>query len=134
VKKYARMPVWILVPAILGGCAAFTPAPPEEVVTIRAQERIDLLMAGDHVAAYEYAPPGYRATATPGQYSSRYGGVGMWRKAEVGSVTCDGGAQAKRCEAVVRVTYRAPRGGFLTTTVLRETWIKISNNWYKYED
>ena len=59
----------ILVITALTACAA-QPRQSEDAVT-RAQQRWDLLIAGDYSSAYEYLTPGYRTTVSAEQYDAR---------------------------------------------------------------
>lgn len=115
------------------GCASLDPRPAEDVVAERAQQRVDLLMAGKLEASYALTSPGYRATATPRQYQIAYGGVGMWQSAEVQDVQCQR-EPIERCKVLLGITYRTPRLGMENTTLLPETWILSDGKWYKFEE
>ena len=64
-RLIAAAPVAVL----LAGCAG-QPREPEDVKA-RAQQRWDLLIAGEHKQAYEYLTPGYRTTVGADQYDAR---------------------------------------------------------------
>ncbi len=57
----------VLAAGLLAGCAA-TGKPPEEAVLERAQERLDLVLAEDYAAAYDFLSPGYRSSVTLAAY------------------------------------------------------------------
>ena len=122
---------------LAAGCAAFDPAPPEEVVRERAQQRVEWLMTGELERSYALTSPGYRATHTVGQYRNDFGGVGMWKAAIPGEIKCStapGMDEASKCEVKMMVTYRAMGMGWDQTTELPETWIRLENGWYLYID
>lgn len=118
---------------VLGGCSALPTKSPEEIVIERAQQRIDLLMAGDYQASYEFTTPGYRSTESVGRYGTRWSGVGMWISANVIKAECTAAELIDRCKAAVQVVYRAV-GYDPLTTILTEDWILIDDNWYLYQN
>ena len=123
----------LLVLLTFPGCSVLTPKTPEEIVAHRAQKRIDLLMSGDYEASYEFATPGYRTTEGAGRYGTRWSGVGMWLSAVVTRVDCGGTVETDRCEATVKVNYKAARFE-PTETYLKEDWLLIDGNWYLYQN
>ena len=123
----------LLVLLLLGGCSAFPTKSPEEIVFERAQQRIDLLMAGDYQASYEFTTPGYRSTESAGRYGTRWSGVGMWISANVTKAECAAAEAVDRCKAVVEVVYRAV-GYDPLTTILTEDWLLIGGQWYLYQN
>ena len=123
----------LLVLFVLGGCSVLPTKSPEEIVIERAQQRIDLLMAGDYQASYEFTTPGYRSTESAGRYGTRWSGVGMWISADVTKVECVAAEAVDRCKAVVEVVYRAV-GYDPLTTILTEDWLLIGGQWYLYQN
>ena len=123
----------VLVLLLLGGCSAFPTKSPEEIVFERAQQRLDLLMAGDYQASYEFTTPGYRSTESAGRYGTRWSGVGMWISANVTKAECAAAEAVDRCKAVVEVVYRAV-GYDPLTTILTEDWLLIGGQWYLYQN
>ena len=118
------------------GCGVLEPMPPEEVVAKKAQERVDLHMAGDYEGSYQFTTPGYRSTESVNRYATRWAGVRMWLSAQVENVQC-GATLAdtnspERCEALLRVTYQTRETGRLSTT-LSEDWILTEGDWYLYQ-
>ena len=118
---------------VLGGCSALPTKGPEEIVIERAQERIDLLIAGDYQASYEFTTPGYRSTESVGRYGTRWSGVGMWISANVIKAECTAAELIDRCKAAVQVVYRAV-GYDPLKTILTEDWILIDDSWYLYQN
>ena len=125
--------LYMFVLFVLGGCSALPSKSPEEIVIERAQQRIDLLMAGDYQASYEFTTPGYRSTESVGRYGTRWSGVGMWISANVIKAECTAAELIDRCKAVVQVVYRAV-GYDPLTTMLTEDWILIDDSWYLYQN
>lgn len=115
----------------VNGCALLQDAPPEERVAQRAQERIDLLMSGQTERSYGYTSPGYRTAKSPQEYASNWAGVAMWLSANVAKVECVDLTPVQRCEAVVKVSFKAPRQD-VTDTHVRETWLLLDGEWYLY--
>jgi hypothetical protein len=110
-----------------------SPRPAEEIVAEKAQLRVDLLMTSKVEESYALTTPGYRATATAQQYQLAWGGAGMWKKVEIQNVSCTG-EPADRCRVTLAVTYRMPRMAFENTTLLPETWIFTSGDWYLFQE
>lgn len=120
--------------AMVSGCAMFDARPPEEIVAERAQQRVELLQAGEYDAAYTFATPGYRSTETVARYGTRWSGVKMWLTVDVTSARCeyDNEGVTDSCKAFLQVTYIAAGHGE-QTTLLEERWILIDGNWYLYQ-
>mgnify|MGYP001347117565 FL=1 len=117
---------------LVNGCAVLHDAPPEERVAQRAQERVDLLRRGQIEPANRYPTPGYRTTKSPQEYARNWVGVGMWLSATIVKVECDDLTPVQRCEAVMRVSFNAPRQD-VADTHLRETWLLLDGEWYLYQ-
>jgi len=116
----------------ISACALLQSAPPEERVAQRAQERLDFLVSGQSERSYLYTTPGYRTAKSPQEYARNWVGAGMWLSTTVVKVECGDLAPVQRCEAVVRVSFRAPRQD-VTDTHLRETWLLLDGEWYLYQ-
>ena len=123
-----RLLICPVIGVLMTGCAAFAPPAAEQVVADRAQQRVDLLMAGEHEKSYQLTTPGYRSTENAGQYGTRWAGVGMWKDARVQSVDC-AGETPEACTVVFNVSYNAMQHG-LQTTNLFEQWVFVSGDWY----
>jgi hypothetical protein len=124
--------LWLL-PALLAGCAALSPAPPEVVVKQRAQERWAALIAGDWDKAYGYMAPSYRALVERKRFANQFGGGAAWEGVEVLSVTC---GQEDRCTALIKISFRpilGVRRGEPMSTHFDETWIREDGHWWMYQ-
>ena len=129
-----RWPTTKLLIVTLSGCSALVTAPPEEQIRRLSEEWLAALLQGDYEKAYGYTTPGYQATHSARDHGRSYAGVAMWRKAEIGTVSCEGD-QPSRCTAMLMVTYKSLRGGFENTRPLELVWIRTENsNWGLYKD
>ena len=119
-------------PLVLAGCAALSPAPPEELVRQRAQARWAALIDGDWSKAYQYMAPSYRAVVEQKRYANQFGGGATWLAAEVVNVTC----AEDRCTVRMKVTYQpviGMRGGEPSSTHFNETWIREEGQWWMFQ-
>ena len=116
----------------INGCALFQETPAEERVAQRAQEWLDLLMSGQMERSYGYTTPGYRSIRTLGQYAVNWVGSGMWLSANVARVDCTDLVPTQRCEAVIKVHFKAARQA-ASETHFRETWLLLDHQWYLYQ-
>ncbi len=130
-KRFFRLTLAALLVST-SGCALLQGAPPEERVAQRAQERLDLLMAGQMERSYGYTTPGYRTAKSPPQYARNWVGSAMWLSATVVKVECVDLTPSQRCEAVVSVNFKPARQA-PTETHVRETWLLIDGEWYLYQ-
>lgn len=117
----------------LGACANMfvDNRSPEEIVTERAQERLDALMKKDMkslATALEYTTPSFRQHTRPGEYNARVAGRGFWNAAKVNRVSCE----EEVCDVIVDVTYTSPQLGLPITRPLDEKWINIDGGWWIY--
>jgi hypothetical protein len=119
-------------PMLLGGCATLESKSPEQAVAERSRQRIGALMARNYEAAYAFATPGYRSTEGVIKYTSRWAGVGMWRTADIYSVSCEPSVVIDRCKVWLEVDYQAP-GFEPVTTAIDEDWLLIDGEWYLYQ-
>ena len=119
---------------VASGCGVLGKRSPEEAVAKRAQDRVDLLRAGEYDAAYTYATPGYRTTESVSRYGTRWAGVNMWLSADVTSVLCDydKSGVTRSCKAFLGVTYIAAGHGE-QETLLEERWIAVDGRWYLHQ-
>lgn len=118
--------------AALSGCAIFDNRPPEEIVSERAQTRLDRLLNGDFERSYQYMTPGYRAIHTVNQYTVDFAGSGMWTDTSIATVDCTtiGEAPVTACKVVALISYPAPRMGYIQTTEVTESWVLLDGRWY----
>ena len=116
----------------LTGCAAPTPASPEQAVEQRANARWKALLAGDIKQAYGFITPSYRAVTSLERYSADLGGVATWIGAQVVRVEC----ATEKCTAVVKIEakpiFTTPYKGTITTAV-DETWLLEDGQWWLYQ-
>src|SRR6218665_1457227 len=124
--RAARPGIWraaaVAAMVALTGCAAPTPASPEQAVEQRANARWKALLAGDIKQAYGFITPSYRAVTSLERYSAALGGVATWIGAQVVRVEC----ATEKCTAVVKIEakpiFPTPYKGTITTAV-DETWL-----------
>jgi hypothetical protein len=115
----------------LVACASITvdstPEAKEKVVSERAEARWQLLIKGDVGGAYQYLSAGSKAATPAALYTAKIK-PGMWRKAKVDKVACEG----EICKVQMLITYDFERMKGIETAA-PETWI-IENGsaWYVY--
>ena len=133
VLGFLRRPAWLLLATVLlAGCAALSPAKPEDLVRQRAQARWDALLAGEWGKAYRYMAPSYRALVQEKRYANQFGGGAGWVAAEVVNVNC----QEDRCAVRMKITFRpimGVRSGDTAATHFDETWIREEGEWWMYQ-
>lgn len=115
---------------VVVGCATNAAHRAEDVVKLRAQDRVNLLKSKDFSKAYQYLSPSYRALNTEENYRSSFGGGAEWVEPTVTRVEC---ADAERCIAEVKLGVLVVARGFggkpLPTT-LREIWVYENGQWW----
>lgn len=115
------------------GCSVLDTRPSEEIVSDRAQARLDRLLEGDFEGAMAFTTPGYRSTADVGHYKTQWAGVAMWTAASVKQVGCGNETvDTDLCNVVVLVTYK-PVGQDPLTVNLPEQWLRVEGKWYQYQ-
>jgi hypothetical protein len=127
-----RLMLWLLT-AVLAGCAAFAPVPPEEAVKRRAQERWAALIAGEWDKAYDYMAPSFRALVERKRFANQFGGGAAWEGAEVVGVACP---EPDRCIATIKMAFRPVLGvrrGEPMSTHFEETWLREEGQWWLYQ-
>ena len=82
-QKHRLTAAVLLAAGLLAGCAnttapatptaAATPAAAEDIVSQRAQQRVDLLAVGKYDQAYVYLAPSYRALNSVENYRGQFG-------------------------------------------------------------
>ena len=134
-KKYT-LTALVLAAGLLAGCAnTLTSAPPataEEIVSQRAQQRVDLLLDKKYDQAYEYLTPSYRALNSAENYRVRFGDGAKWIGPKVAKVECQ---NKERCVVTVKLEVLVIARGFNTTidSTLTETWLKEDGQWWFYQ-
>ncbi len=116
---------------LLSGCAGMAKTP-EEAVRERARERLDLILADDFAAAYEYLSPGYRSGVSSANYQRRMlSQKAQWRSATVGKSECSDDV----CKIRISIDYSiygvVPGvDRFDSTAAAVEDWVKADGKWY----
>ena len=127
--------------AVLSGCAssgprqtadgAATEGGVPESLQQRAQERWQLLVAGEPDKAYEFLSPGYRSTVTKQDYGRKaHQSRIKWTAARWRDGHC---AQDDACSVRMEVQYAVsmPSAGDVPSqTLLTESWLKVDGQWY----
>ncbi len=118
--------------ALLAGCAAFTPATPEEAVKQRATERWQALIKGDYKAAYGYLAPSVRSVNDYERYRASFGAAIKWLEVEVVNVACE----PEKCSARIKIV-SAPHPSLRfpanITSGIDETWLLEDGKWWFYQ-
>ena len=131
-KKIYKLLGFLLASCLLQACA--DNRLPEEIVSERAQTRLDLLIEEkDLEKAYKkYTTPAYRDRTTLAYYQTRWLGTANWLEAKVSdeTVSCTDDV----CEMKVLVTYKVGIKGVKleSTRAMDEKWVKVDNKWYIY--
>ncbi len=115
----------------LAGCAGMGPTPENQVLE-RAQERLDLFLAEDYAAAYDYLSPGYRSSVSSADYQRQQLMRRVrWTAARANESNCEEDSCKVRISleyevfgAVPGVT-RFPSRGDAT-----ENWVRSDGQWY----
>ncbi len=121
----------LVVLVALAGCAS-TPEVPQ-TLDERIQNKWDLLVAGDYIAAYEYYSPGYRSVTSLDRFLQAMSSRSIpWLGARLRDT---GPCEPETCSARVELDYRViPRvpGGkpFESTKIIHESWIRQNNQWF----
>lgn len=115
----------------LAACATVS-QPPEAVVTERAQERLDALIAQDYAAAYEYLSPGYRSGVSLNDYTRRMLSRRMqWTNATVGESDCSEDACKLRISIDYEIFGAVPGvSRFKSKAAASEDWVRLDGTWY----
>ncbi len=129
--KIKRLITAIAFTMALAGCAT-QPREPEDPMT-RAQQRWDLLIAGDYRGAYEYLTPGYKSTVSAQQYDARLRTRTVrWLSAQAYPAECDGEGV---CEVPVSLDFEVQMpipgiGKQRSFQPLKEKWLLNDGVWY----
>lgn len=124
-----RLAFYVL-PLALLGCAGVGPAAPEDVVRLRAQERVDALRRGDFDAAYAFLSPGSRVLVPPEQYRAGFAAAPSWKGARVVEVRCE---TSEKCLARIAIEYVPLLPGARMGTIeshMDETWLLDGGQWW----
>ena len=105
----------------------------EQTISMRAQQRVDLLVASQFDQAYNYLLPSYRALNTAESYRNTFGGGAKWIKPKVSAVKCE---TEERCTATIDLGVLVVAPGFGTRPIastMFETWLKEDGQWWYYQ-
>lgn len=134
-NRYLRVfALTLVVATVLAGCASTGSGSSSEVESAaeRAQQRWDLLIAGDYAGAYEYLSPGYRSSTSLNNYQRRLLLRRVsWKTAEVLESNCTG----DRCEVKIGLNYAVNKplpgvSSFDGRSEDVETWVRTENQWW----
>ena len=129
-----KLVAFTLLVAILGGCSGLQNLgkSPEEIVSMKAEDRWRALIEGDLERAYGYFTPAYRKIHSLDSYRRRIKGVGFWKNVKIESAECE--AEHCKIEARVYATFMVPpmTRPMDTQEVFKEGWVfnKQENNWF----
>ncbi len=134
VKTSLSTAVGTAVLALLAGCASQPPATPQDIVRVRAQERIDLVHNKDYGKAYSYLLPSYRKLNDEGAWSRRFSNGAKWIDPKVASVNC---TESDRCQVGIELGVVVVARGFSASkpiqTTMYETWLLEDGQWWFYQ-
>jgi hypothetical protein len=121
----------LLAAGLFAGCAAPV-KPPEDIVLERAQERLDLILVEDYVAAYEYLTPGYRSSVTLPAYQRDMAlRRARWTAAKATRSDCGEDVCKVRISMDFTVYGAVPGvSSFATKGSGEENWIRTDGQWY----
>ena len=118
---------------LLAACATTSqPRDNKALVQGRAQERLDLMLAGQYLKAYDYLSPGYRSSVSPEQYIINMGTRSVtWSRAQVEEISCE----VENCSVSIKIDYSVNVGmrgikGFEHFQLASETWIYTASEWW----
>lgn len=132
-KKYSLIASVVLATGLLAGCAnTFTPVTAENIVSQRAQQRVDLLLDRKYDQAYQYLTPSYRALNNTESYRARFGDGAKWIAPKVANVECP---TENRCVVTVKLKVLVVARGFSKPidSNMTETWLKEDGQWWYYQ-
>lgn len=135
IKKYS-LTALVLATGLLAGCASTlaptVPATAEEIVSQRAQQRVDLVAEKKYDRAYEYLVPSYRALNSTEKYQNQFGNGAKWIAPKVAKVEC---TTEDRCVVTVKLKALVLARGFSEPidSTLTETWLKEDGKWWFYQ-
>jgi len=92
---------------LLAGCATTTGTAPDDSLAVesRANERINLIIAGEVLKAYEYLSPGYRSSVSPESYIAEMVTRKLsWTHAELLESECT----ENHCTVSFKIDYTVP--------------------------
>lgn len=116
---------------LLSGCVAGAKKDTSDILSTRAVERWNLLIAGKAEKAYDYLSPGYRATKARKDYAEEMNNRPVhWKSAKFESKEC----QQDTCTVAVYVQFAVRiRAGAPETSsgdLVQEKWVNTDGKWY----
>jgi hypothetical protein len=127
-RTWARLLASALLIVIAAGCAVLDSRGDREVVSQRAQERWDAVIAGDFKKAYGFFSPAGRTVLTHEGYEKSIR-KGFHKAARITEVRCTG---PELCELTLEIEYEFQ--GRRGKTPFFEKWVKQDSQWwYLYE-
>jgi len=119
----------------LSACASQA-VEPENGLSVRAQSRWDVLLAGDYEAAYAYFSPGYRSTTSMIDYAVKIRTQRVhWTSAEYRDHSCTESTCTVRFD--IGYTVAKPVAGLDKwdgSSITEEKWIKTNGQWWYLPD
>lgn len=117
----------------LTGCAAFSPAAPEQIVEKRATAYWKARMAGQYEKAYALSTPSYRKLRTEVQFKSQFGAGVSVESAEVTKVVCEPEKCTAQLKLGVKPALMALKMGTIPTYV-DEIWLLEDGQWWHFQE
>ena len=115
---------------LLSACA--TISTPQDDVARRATERMELILSGELLAAYEYLSPGYRSSVSPEAYIAQFMARRVnWKAASMLGTECS----ENRCTVSMKVdsVVLSPVPGvnkFDMSDTRKEIWVNSGGKWW----
>ncbi len=122
----------LLLAALLGACSAMDKRSVSAPVEQRMQEHLDLVLAQDFAAAYDYLSPGYRSGVSVADYQrEQFSRPARFVDGTLGESVCSEGVCKVRV-FVDYVIYGALPGvsEFKSKSAYDERWLEIDGVWY----
>jgi uncharacterized membrane protein len=114
----------------LSACASLSGGP-EAQVRARADDRWQVLRAGEFDKAYAYSTTAFKAVVSPESYRQRFGGAVQWIGSKVTAVTCP---EAGKCQVKLHIQARPLAVKFDTLeTDIEETWLLEDGQWQVFQ-
>lgn len=132
-QKNSLMVSLVLATGLLTGCAnLLVTATPENIVSQRAQQRVDWLLERKYDQAYEYLAPSYRALNNVESYRGQFGDGAKWIEPKVAKVECP---TEDRCNVMVKLKILVVAPGFSKPidSNIFETWLKEDGAWWYFQ-
>ena len=133
INKYKILSAVTLAIGVMTGCATISsPTTPENIVSQRAQQRVDWLLDRKYDKAYEYLAPSYRALNNLESYRGQFGDGAKWIEPKVAKVECP---TEDRCNVMVKLKILVVAPGFSKpiNSNIFETWLKEDGEWWYFQ-